>query len=103
MNWELVFTENNIRRLAVGDWPKSLGGTPVSLMLYVRDVDSVAAKTVAAGASVLRPVQNQFYGDRSGTFADPFGHVWTVATHVEDLTPDEIGRRAKEAMQQKPA
>jgi PhnB protein len=83
--------------------PKSIGGTPVSIMLYVRDVDAVAAKAVAAGATVTRPVQNQFYGDRSGTFTDPFGHVWTVATHVEDLTPEEIGRRAKEAMQKKGA
>ena len=83
--------------------PKSLGGSPMSLMLYVRDVDAVAAQAVAAGATVVRPVQNQFYGDRSGTFVDPFGHVWTVATHVEDLSPEEIGRRAKEAMQQKQA
>jgi PhnB protein len=83
--------------------PQSIGGTPVSIMLYVRDVDAVAAKAVAAGATVTRPVQNQFYGDRSGTFTDPFGHVWTVATHVEDLSPDEIGRRAKEAMKQKPS
>ena len=79
--------------------PKSFGGTPVSLMLYVRDVDAVAAKAVAAGATVTKPVQNQFYGDRSGTFVDPFGHVWTVATHVEDVPPEELGRRAKEAMQ----
>ena len=81
--------------------PKSLGGTPVSIMLYVRDVDAVGAKAVAAGATVTRPVQNQFYGDRSGTFTDPFGHLWTVATHVEDLSPEEIGRRAAEAMKQK--
>jgi PhnB protein len=78
--------------------PKSYGGSPVGIMLYVRDVDAVAAKTVAAGATVTRPVQDQFYGDRSGTFTDPFGHVWTVATHKEDLSPDEIARRAKEAM-----
>ncbi len=81
--------------------PKSLGGTPVSIMLYVRDVDAVVAKAIAAGATIRQPVQNQFYGDRSGTLEDPFGHVWTVATHVEDLSPEEIGRRAAEAMKKK--
>jgi PhnB protein len=74
--------------------PKSLGGTPVGLMVYVENVDSVAAKFVANGGKILRPVQDQFYGDRSGTFEDPFGHQWTVGTHKEDLTPEEIERRA---------
>jgi PhnB protein len=78
--------------------PKSLGGTPVSLMLYVEDVDAVAKQATAAGAKEIRPVQDQFYGDRSGTFEDPFGHVWTIATHKEDLTPEEIGKRAAAAM-----
>jgi PhnB protein len=77
--------------------PKSLGGTPVSLMLYVKDVDGLARQAVAAGAKELRPVKDQFYGDRSGTFEDPFGHVWTIATHTEDLTPDEIEKRAAAA------
>jgi PhnB protein len=77
--------------------PKSLGGTPVSLMLYVDDVDSVAKQALAAGAKVMRPVQDQFYGDRSGTFEDPFGHVWTIATHKEDLSPEEMGKRAAAA------
>jgi PhnB protein len=77
--------------------PQSLGGTPVSIMLYVADVDAVAKQALAAGAKELRAVKDQFYGDRSGTFEDPFGHVWTIATHTEDLTPDEIQRRAAAA------
>ena len=77
--------------------PKSIGGTPVSIMLYVEDVDAVAKQALAAGAKEIRPVVDQFYGDRSGTFEDPFGHVWTIATHKEDLTPEEIGKRAAAA------
>ncbi len=77
--------------------PKSIGGTPVSIMLYVEDVDAVAKQALAAGAKEVRPVEDQFYGDRSGTFEDPFGHVWTIATHKEDLTPEEIGKRAAAA------
>jgi PhnB protein len=77
--------------------PPSLGGTPVSLLIYVQDVDAAAARAVAAGAKVKRPVKDQVYGDRSGTFEDPFGHVWTLATRKEDLTPEEIDRRAKTA------
>ena len=76
--------------------PKSLGGTPVSLMIYIEDVDSVFARSIGAGGKVMREVQDQFYGDRTGTFEDPFGHVWTVATHKEDLSPEEIERRARE-------
>jgi PhnB protein len=75
--------------------PKSLGGTPVSLLVYVEDVDRVAGRLVAAGAKTLRAIQNQFYGDRSGNFEDPFGHKWTIATHVEDVSPDEMHRRAE--------
>jgi PhnB protein len=74
--------------------PASYGGTPVSLHLYVHDVDAVAAKAIAAGATLKRPVENQFYGDRLGTMEDPFGHVWHVSTHVEDVSPEEINRRA---------
>jgi PhnB protein len=74
--------------------PQSLGGSSVSILLYVPDVDTMASKAAAAGAKVIRPVQDQFYGDRSGTFADPYGHVWTIATHKEDLPPEEINRRA---------
>ena len=73
--------------------PKSLGGTTVGVMLYVDDVDAVAKQAVAAGAKEVRPVTYQFYGDRSGTFLDPFGHVWTVATHKEDVSPEEMQRR----------
>lgn len=73
--------------------PAAIGGTPVSLLLYVEDVDAVFARAIAAGATERRPVENQFYGDRSGTLADPFGHVWTLATHVEDVHPEEMERR----------
>ncbi|HEX5271195.1 MAG TPA: VOC family protein [Gemmataceae bacterium] len=83
--------------------PQTVGGTPVGLCLYVADVDAVAKQAVAAGAEVVRPVQDQFYGDRSGTFADPFGHKWTVATHKEDVTPQEMQRRMNELMKQQKA
>jgi PhnB protein len=80
--------------------PQSLGGAAVSLMIYVEGVDAVFQRAVAAGAKELQPLKNQFYGDRSGTVQDPFGHVWTIATHVEDIPPEEIGKRAEEAMKQ---
>ena len=80
--------------------PKTIGGSPVGLHLYVEDVDAVTRQAVAAGAKELRPVKNQFYGDRTGTIEDPFGHVWHIATHKEDLSPDELKRRADEAMKQ---
>jgi len=73
--------------------PQALGGTPVSLMVYVTDVDKIFAQAIAAGGKELRPVANQFYGDRTGTLADPFGHVWSISTHVEDVSPEEIDRR----------
>lgn len=73
--------------------PKSVGGTPVSICVYVEDVDAVVERATAAGARVLRPVEDQFYGDRTGTFEDPFGHWWNVMTHVEDVEPDEMERR----------
>jgi PhnB protein len=69
------------------------GNPPVQLMIYCDDVDSVWKRSLAAGGTELRPVQNQFYGDRSGTLTDPFGHQWTVATHVEDVPPAEMERR----------
>jgi PhnB protein len=78
--------------------PKTIGGTGVSLMVYLERVDDVFKQAIAAGAKEVQPVKNQFYGDRSGTFEDPFGHVWTVATHVEDIPPDEMRRRAEEYM-----
>jgi PhnB protein len=80
--------------------PQSLGGAAVSTLLYVDDVDSRFNQAVSAGAKVQRPLANQFYGDRSGTLEDPFGHVWTIATHVEDVPPDEIEKRAKAHFQQ---
>jgi len=77
--------------------PRAFGGTPVSLMIYVEDVDRVFRQALAQGATQLRPVVDQFYGDRSGTLVDPFGHVWTVATHIEDVSPEEMRRRAAAA------
>jgi PhnB protein len=74
--------------------PLSMGGSPVHIHLYVESVDTVVGRAVSAGAKVIRPVQDQFYGDRTGTVADPYGHVWHVATHTEDLSPEEIGKRA---------
>jgi PhnB protein len=80
--------------------PQTLGGSPVSILLYVEDVDARFPQAVAAGAKVLRPLKDQFYGDRSGTVADPFGHVWTLATHKEDLTPEEMNRRHEAFLKQ---
>jgi PhnB protein len=74
--------------------PRAIGGTPVTISVYVEDVDGVVERAAQAGAAVLRPVEDQFYGDRSGQFEDPFGHRWSVATHVEDISPEEMGRRA---------
>jgi PhnB protein len=79
--------------------PRTLGGSSVSILLYLEEVDRVFERAVKAGARTLRPVADQFYGDRSGTLEDPFGHVWTVATHVEDVSPEEMKRRAEAAMQ----
>ncbi len=78
--------------------PQAIGGTPVSFMVYVTDVDKVFAQAIAAGGKELRPVQNQFYGDRTGTLADPFGHVWSIGTHVEDVSPEEINARHEKYM-----
>ncbi len=80
--------------------PQSFGGSPVSIHLYVEDIDTLASQAIAAGAKVLRPVQDQFYGDRSGTFADPFGHVWHISTHKEDVSPEEIRKRFEAYMKQ---
>ena len=73
--------------------PKALGGTSASLMVYVEDVDSLFKSAVLAGGTAVREVQDMFYGDRCGTVADPFGHLWELATHKEDLTPEEIQGR----------
>lgn len=77
--------------------PGTVGGTPVTLTLYVEDVDHVFARAVDAGATVLRPLTDQFYGDRTATFEDPFGHRWSVATHVEDVSAAEMAKRAEAA------
>jgi len=82
--------------------PETLGGSPVSILLYVEDVDAVFNRAVAAGAKVLRPVTNQFYGDRTGGVMDPFGHSWHISTHVEDVPADELQRRAQAAKQPQP-
>lgn len=83
--------------------PHSLGGTPVSILLYVEDVDALAKRALAAGATVRRPVQDQFYGDRMGTFVDPFGHVWSIATHKEDVAPEEMNKRMQAHMKAQPS
>jgi len=78
-----------------GRSPMSLGATSVGLMVYVENVDARFANALAEGASEVRPVLDQFYGDRSGMLRDPFGHIWTIATHIEDLTPEQIDARLK--------
>jgi PhnB protein len=78
--------------------PSELGGTTAGVFLYVEDVDAVTQRAVDAGATATMEVADQFWGDRFGTLTDPFGHAWSIATHVEDVPPDEIAERAKEAM-----
>lgn len=77
----------------------TIGASPISLYLYLPDVDNVVKNATAAGAKILRPVADQFYGDRSGFIQDPFGHLWGIATHVEDVSPEEMKERMKKAMQ----
>jgi PhnB protein len=79
--------------------PKTVGGTPVTISVYVDDVDAAYERALQAGAKSVRPLENQFYGDRTGQFEDPFGHRWSVSTHVEDVPPDEMQRRAAEMAQ----
>lgn len=81
--------------------PQNYGGTPVTIHLYVENVDGIFSQAVAAGAKVLRPLQDQFYGDRSGGVEDPFGHAWYIATHVEDVPPEELKKRAAVAVSRK--
>ncbi|HTO88472.1 MAG TPA: VOC family protein [Thermoanaerobaculia bacterium] len=76
--------------------PKSVGGSPISLLLYVDDVDKTVERAIAAGAKLKRPVADQFYGDRTGGIEDPFGHQWYVATHIEDVSPEEMQKRSRE-------
>jgi PhnB protein len=80
--------------------PQSIGGTPVGFCIYLPDVDVAFDKAVAAGGNVERPVQDQFYGDRAGTIIDPFGHKWTLATHIEDVPQEEVERRFAAMMKQ---
>lgn len=97
-----LLIENSVIMLAdeCTGWrsPQAIGGSPVALHLYVENVDLVIDRALAHGAMLQRAVENQFYGDRSGTVVDPFGHIWHVATHVEDVSPEEIARRAKTAI-----
>lgn len=83
--------------------PRALGGASSAIMLYVEDVDEVFARALEAGATEIMPVQDQFYGDRSGMLEDPFGHVWTIATHKESLTAEEMERRHQEWREQQRA
>jgi PhnB protein len=76
--------------------PNAYGGSPVVLSIYVEDVDATVAKATEAGATILRPIADQFYGDRTCQIRDPFGHGWSIQTHVEDVPPDEMMRRAAE-------
>jgi PhnB protein len=76
--------------------PESIGGSPVTMYVYVKDVDSIFNQAISEGATELKPVRDQFYGDRSGYLRDPFGHLWSIATHTKDLSPDEL-RKAGEA------
>ena len=80
--------------------PQTLGGSSVTILLYVEDVDEVFNRAIAAGGTLLKPLKDEFYGDRSGTLTDPFGHIWTVATHKEDVAPEEMEERMKKTMTQ---
>jgi PhnB protein len=94
----VMLGEENIQMGAKS--PLSLGGSAISLYVYVTDVDATVVKATDAGAKLVRPVKDQFYGDRSGTVIDPFGHIWSVATHVEDVSPEEMKKRMATAMSQ---
>jgi PhnB protein len=84
------FPEMNFRS------PQALGGSPVNILIYVDDVDALAKRAEAAGAKILRPPADQFYGDRMTTLEDPYGHSWSFATHIEDVSPEEMRKRAAE-------
>ncbi len=81
-----------------GKSPKTVGGNPVTVMTYVEDVDAVFERALRAGATERRPLENQFYGDRSGQFEDPFGHLWYVASHIEDVSEEEMAKRSADLM-----
>lgn len=76
--------------------PEAIGGSPVSLLIYVEDVDAVFSSAIAAGARLLRPLENKFYGDRAGQVQDPFGHIWTLASHFENVTAEQLSERMEE-------
>lgn len=76
--------------------PKAFGGTPVSMVIYVEDADATFARAIAAGATEVEPLEDKFYGDRSGGVEDPFGHRWSIMTHIEDVSPEEMRRRSEE-------
>ena len=82
--------------------PATLGGSPVNVHIYVDDVDATFERAVSAGADVLQPLENKFYGDRAAQLRDPFGHVWSIATHVEDVSIEEMKRRQEEMFKKKP-
>jgi PhnB protein len=92
----VIIEDENPQRGSTAPPPGGLPGSSASLFIYVADVDAVIARAVELGATVRRPAQDQFYGDRDGYIVDPFGHGWTVASHVEDVTPDEMTRRMAE-------
>jgi PhnB protein len=92
----VIIEDEDPRRGTQAPPSAGLPGTPASLFIYVEDVDAVIARAVELGAAVQRPAQDQFYGDRDGFIIDPFGHGWTVASHVEDVTPEELTRRMAE-------
>jgi PhnB protein len=94
----IMLTDENPQMGATS--PQTLGGTSSSMHVYVENVDSVAQKAVESGAKLVRPVKDQFYGDRTGTLIDPFGHMWSVATHIEDVSSEEMQKRAASAMSQ---
>lgn len=87
----IMLSDENAEMGSVG--PTTLGGSPISILIYVEDVDTIFNQALAAGGEQLKPLQDQFYGDRSGTLKDPFGHLWHVATHKEDVTPEEMDKR----------
>jgi PhnB protein len=89
----VIVEEEDPRTGSLAPPPSGLPGSPVAQFVYVEDVDAVVARAVELGATLVRPAQDQFYGDRDGFVVDPFGHGWTIASHVEDVGPDEIGRR----------
>jgi PhnB protein len=82
--------------------PQALGGSAVTVMVYVDDVDAVFKRAIKAGAKEISPVQDQFYGDRSGQFEDPFGHRWNVASHIEDVSPEEMDKRVAQMISEAP-